>query len=75
MYIGYITVQQSLRIVMSTLSVISRQLAQYLPTRVNCMLHEVVATYTNTKVLSEICRTDRKCCARIISVNISEFRA
>jgi len=51
MYIGYITVKQSSRIVVLLLSVMSHQLALCLSTRVNCMLHEAVATYTNTNVI------------------------
>jgi hypothetical protein len=48
---GYITVKQSSRIVVLILAVMSYQLALGLSTHVNCMLHEAVATYTNTRVV------------------------
>jgi len=70
MYIGYITVKQSSRIVVFILSVISHQLALCLSTCVNCVLHEVVATYTNTKVYCLKYVQLSRCVVRILSVSI-----
>ena len=65
-----IAVQKLSRTVVSILSVINHQLPQRLTRRVDLIMHEAVATYTNTRLSSEICPTVIGSVVRILSVSI-----